>query len=70
MFANEWVTVERMSERTGLPIPTIRFWIRQGKLRATTLDNGTRRMFVDIAHFNATLESRLREEVAYEGNLK
>ena len=69
MSTNQWVTVKRLSELTGTPIPTIRLWIRQDKLRATTLDNETRRLFVDISHFNATLNQRLEEEVAYEGRL-
>ncbi len=63
MSANRWVTVKRLSELTGVPVSTIRFWIRQGKLRASTLDENSRRVFVDISHFNATLNQRLKEEV-------
>ena len=66
MSTNQWVTVERLSELTGLSVSTIRFWIREGKLRSATLDENSRRVFVDIVHFNSTLESRLREEVAME----
>ena len=63
--ANRWVTVEKVTELTGLPPGTIRDWAQKGKLRTTTFDNDTRRVFVDIHHFNATLDNRLREEVAY-----
>ena len=60
-----WVTVEKLSELTGVPIGTIRDWIKKGKLLATTLDDESRRVFVDASHFNATLDQRL-EEVAME----
>jgi len=63
MLTNRWVTVKRLSELTGVPVSTIRSWIRQGKLRASTLDESSRRVFVDISHFNATLNLRLEEEV-------
>ena len=66
MSANRWVTVEKLADLTGLPIGTIRDWERKGKLRAVTIDGSTRRLFVDIHHFNATLDTRLKEEVAME----
>ncbi len=66
MSANRWVTVDKVSELTGLPVGTIRDWVRKGKLQAATFDGDTRRVFVDIHHFNATLESRFEEEVAME----
>ena len=66
MLVNRWVTVEKLAALTGLPIGTIRDWERRGKLRSATIDMDTRRVFVDIHHFNATLDERLREEVAME----
>ncbi len=66
MSANRWVTVAKLAELTGLPVGTIRDWERKGKLRSATLDGDTRRVFVDIHHFNATLDTRLKEEVAME----
>ena len=66
MLLNRWVTVEKLAELTGLPVGTIRDWARKGKLRANTFDSSTRRFFVDIHHFNATLDERLEEEVAME----
>ena len=68
MLTNRWVTIERASEITGLPIGTIRDWARKGKLRANTFDSSTRRLFVDIHHFNATLDEHLEEEVAMENH--
>ena len=65
MLTNRWVTVEKLAELTGLPVGTIRDWERRGKLRSATIDSDTRRVFVDIHHFNATLDERL-EEVAME----
>jgi len=66
MLTNRWVTVEKLAELTGLPVGTIRDWERRGKLRSATIDRDTRRVFVDIHHFNYTLDARLREEVAME----
>lgn len=66
MLTNRWVTVEKLAELTGLPIGTIRDWERKGKLQSATIDGSTRRLFVDIHHFNATLDTRLKEEVAME----
>ena len=66
MLTNRWVTVEKLSELSGLPVGTIRDWVRRGKLRSATFDGDTRRVFVDIHHFNATLDERLEEEVAME----
>ena len=66
MLTNRWVTVAKLAELTGLPVGTIRDWERKGKLRSATLDGDTRRVFVDIHHFNATLDTRLKEEVAME----
>ena len=66
MLSNRWVTVEKLAELTGLPVGTIRDWERRRKLRSATIDSDTRRVFVDIHHFNATLDERLREEVAME----
>ncbi len=66
MSANRWVTIEKLADLTGLPIGTIRDWERKGKLRSATIDSDTRRVFVDIHHFNATLDTRLKEEVAME----
>ncbi len=66
MSANRWVTIDKVSELTGLPVGTIRDWVRKGKLQAATFDGDTRRVFVDIHHFNATLDTRLKEEVAME----
>ena len=66
MLSNRWVTVEKLAELTGLSVGTIRDWERRGKLRSATIDSDTRRVFVDIHHFNATLDERLREEVAME----
>ena len=65
MLPNRWVTVEKLAELTGLPVGTIRDWERRGKLRSATIDSDTRRVFVDIHHFNSTLDKRL-EEVAME----
>ncbi len=65
MLSNRWVTIEKLAELTGLPVGTIRDWERRGKLRSATLDGSTRRLFVDIRHFNSTLDKRL-EEVAME----
>ena len=66
MLTSRWVTVAKLAELTGLPVGTIRDWERKGKLRSATLDGDTRRVFVDIHHFNATLDTRLKEEVAME----
>ena len=66
MVDNRWVTVEKVAELAGLPVGTIRDWVRKGKLQTATFDGDTRRVFVDIHHFNATLDKRLKEEVAME----
>ena len=66
MTTHRWVTVEKLAELTGLPVGTIRDWARKGKLRSATFDSNTRRVFVDIHHFYATLDERQEEEVAME----
>ena len=68
MSSNRWVTVDKLADLTGLPIGTIRDWEKKGMLRSATIDGSTRRLFVDIHHFNATLESRFEEEVGMEKN--
>lgn len=66
---NRFVTVKRLHELTGLPLGTIYDWNNRGRLRATTFDDESSRILVDLEHFNAVLDSRLREEAAYEENM-
>ena len=65
-----FITIQRLSELTGLPKKTLYKWRQEGWLRATTLDDDSSRILVDLDHFNAVLDSRLREEAAYERNLE
>jgi hypothetical protein len=67
---NRFVTVQLLRKLTGLPKGTIYDWRTKGKLRAVTIDEDSTRIFVDLDHFNAVLDSRLTEEVAYERSLE
>lgn len=64
-----FITIQRLSEISGVPERTLYKWRQEGWLRATTLDDDSSRILVDLDHFNAVLDSRLREEVAHEETL-
>jgi hypothetical protein len=59
-----------MEKLTGLPSGTLYDWRQKGKIRSTTIDDDSERILVDLDYFNAVLDSRLIEEVAYERNLE